>query len=309
VTGLARFLIRRLLEIAVLAWVTTLATFALLRVGIPNPTIDAAISQQLGPGQSAAWQYVHYLGRLLHGNLGQSLTQPVSVDTILRESLPPTLSLMIGGTVLWLTAGIVAGAVSALRPGSWADRMVTAGVVATLSIPTFLLALLLLAAFSQLAKTGNLWLQPGYVGISQSPGQWLGRMILPWIAIAASQAGVTARLARAGILEVLGEDYIRTARAKGVAERRILWFHVLRAATLPVVSGIGVGFGAVLGAAAIVDEVFALGGIGQMFLVAAKAGDLLVIMGTALLTVILIAVINLITDVSYTLLNPRIRIT
>lgn len=309
VRDVALFLLRRLLGIAVLAWATTLATFALLRLGIPNPAIDAQISQQLGPGQSATSQYVHYLLRLLHGNLGQSLSQPVSVDTILRESLPPTLSLMIGGMVLWLTLGVLAGTVSALRPGSWADRLATTGVLAALSIPTFLLALLLLAAFGQLAKTGNLWIQPGYVGISQSPGQWLGRMILPWIAIAASQAGVTARLARAGILEVLGEDYIRTARAKGVAERRILWLHVLRAAMLPVLSGIGVGFGAVLGAAAIVDEVFALGGIGQMFLVAAKAGDLLVITGTALITVILVAVVNLITDVCYTLLNPRIQLT
>jgi peptide/nickel transport system permease protein len=308
VTALARFLVRRLLGIAILAWATTAATFALLRVGIPNPGIDAAISQQLGPGQPAVWQYVHYLQHLLHGNLGQSLVQPVSVNTILGQAVPPTLSLMAGGMVLWLTAGVLVGTVSALRPGSWTDRIATAGVLAALSVPAFLLALLLLAVFSHLAAAGNLWLQPGYVGISQSPGQWLGRMILPWIAIAAGQAGVTARLARAGILEVLGEDYIRTARAKGLAGRRILWFHVLRAAILPVVSSIGVGFGAILGAAAVIDQVFALGGIGQAFLTAAKTGDLLVITATALATVILVAVVNLIADVCYALLNPRVRV-
>jgi peptide/nickel transport system permease protein len=308
VTALARFLVRRLLGIAILAWATTAATFALLRVGIPNPGIDAAISQQLGPGQPAVWQYVHYLQHLLHGNLGQSLVQPVSVNTILGQAVPPTLSLMAGGMVLWLTAGVLVGTVSALRPGSWTDRIATAGVLAALSVPAFLLALLLLAVFSHLAAAGNLWLQPGYIGISQSPGQWLGRMILPWIAIAAGQAGVTARLARAGILEVLGEDYIRTARAKGLAGRRILWFHVLRAAILPVVSSIGVGFGAILGAAAVIDQVFALGGIGQAFLTAAKTGDLLVITATALATVILVAVVNLIADVCYALLNPRVRV-
>jgi peptide/nickel transport system permease protein len=306
--SLARFLARRLLGIAVLAWATTAATFALLRVGIPNPGVDAAISQQLGPGQPAVWQYFHYLQHMLHGNLGHSLAQPVSVNTILGQAIPPTLSLVIGGMVLWVTAGVMVGAVSALRPGSWTDRIATAGMLAALSIPAFLLALLLLAVFAHLAAAGNLWLQPGYVGISQSPGQWLGRMILPWIAIAAGQAGVTARLSRAGILEVLGEDYIRTARAKGLAGRRILWLHVLRAAMLPVISSIGVGFGAILGSAAVIDEVFALGGIGQAFLTAAKTGDLLVITATVLATVILVAVVNLIADVCFALLNPRIPI-
>jgi peptide/nickel transport system permease protein len=309
VAALARFLIRRLLGIAVLAWATTAAAFALLRVGIPNPGVDAAISRQLGPGQPAIWQYFHYLLHLLHGNLGQSLAQPVSVHTILGQAIPPTLSLLAGGMVLWLTAGVLAGAVSALRPGSWTDRIVTAGVLAALSIPSFMLALLLLAVFAHLAQAGNLWLQPGYVGISQSPGQWLGRMILPWIAIAAGQAGVTARLARAGILEVLGEDYIRTARAKGLPARRILWLHALRAAVLPVVSSVGVGFGAILGGAAVIDQVFALGGIGQAFLVATKTGDLLVVTATVLATVILVAMVNLIADVCFALLDPRVRIT
>ena len=307
--ALARLLLRRLLAIAILAWATTAATFALLRVGIPNPGIDAALSQQLGPGQPAVEQYFRYLEHLLHGNLGQSLVQPVSVNTILGQAIPPTLSLLVGGMVLWLAAGVLAGAVSALRPGSWTDRIVTAGVLAALSIPSFLLALLLLAVFAHLARAGNLWLQPGYVGISQSPGQWLGRMILPWIAIAAGQAGVTARLTRVGILEVLGEDYIRTARAKGLAARRILWFHALRAAVLPVVSSVGVGFGAILGGAAVIDEVFALGGIGQAFLVATKAGDMLVVTATVLATVILVALVNLIADVCYALLDPQVRIT
>jgi peptide/nickel transport system permease protein len=309
VAGFARFLLRRLLGIIVLVWATTVAAFVLLRVGPPSPGMEAEISQQLGAGQSATWQYVHYLQRLLHGNLGVSLTVGLPVDTVLREALPPTLSLMIGGTVLWLTAGVLAGTVSALRRGSAADRIATGGVLTGLAVPTFLLALLLLWLSSRLGEAGNLWFQPGYVPISQSPGQWLGRMILPWIAVAAGQAGVTARLVRAGILEVLGEDYVRTARGKGLAERRIVWFHVLRAAILPVVSSVGVGFGVILGAAAIIDQVFALGGLGQAFLVAAKTGDLMVVMGVTIAVVILIAVVNLITDVCYALLNPQVRLT
>jgi peptide/nickel transport system permease protein len=309
VAGLGRFLLRRLLGIIVLVWATTVAAFVLLRVGPPSSGMQAEISQQLGAGQPASWQYVHYLQRLLHGNLGVSLSEGVPVDTIVRNALPPTLSLMIGGTVLWLTAGVLAGTVSALRPGSAADRVATGGVLTGLAVPTFLLALLLLWLSSRLGEAGDLWFQPGYVPISQSPGQWLGRMILPWIAVAAGQAGVTARLTRAGILEVLGEDYVRTARGKGLAERRIVWFHVLRAAILPVVSSVGAGFGVILGAAAIVDQVFALGGLGQAFLVAAKAGDLMVVMGVTIATVILIAVVNLLTDVCYALLNPQVRLT
>ena len=307
--GFGRFLLRRLLGIIVLVWATTVVAFVLLRVGPPSAGMEAQISQQLGAGEPASWQYVHYLQRLLHGNLGVSLSEGVPVDTIVRNALPPTLSLMIGGTVLWLTAGVVAGTVSALRPSSAADRIATGGVLTGLAVPTFLLALLLLWLSSRLAEAGDLWFQPGYVPFSHSPGQWLGRMILPWIAVAAGQAGVTARLTRAGILDVLGEDYVRTARGKGLAERRIVWFHVLRAAILPVVSSIGVGFAAILGAAAIVDQVFALGGLGQAFLVAAKAGDLMVVMGVTIATVILIAVVNLITDVCYALLDPQIRLT
>jgi len=144
VAGFGRFLLRRLLGIIVLVWATTVAAFVLLRVGPPSAGMDAQISQQLGAGQPASWQYAHYLLRLLHGNLGVSLSEGVSVDTIVRNALPPTLSLMVGGTVLWLTAGVVAGTVSALRPGSAADRIATGGVLTGLAVPTFLLALLLL---------------------------------------------------------------------------------------------------------------------------------------------------------------------
>jgi peptide/nickel transport system permease protein len=125
------FLIRRLAGIALVVWGATLAVFGLFRLGVPNPLIDAQISRQLGPGRSAAGQYLGYLGRLLHGNLGESLTIPIPVTTILREALPPTLSLMAGGLALGLAAGILAGTVSALRPGSWADRLTTTGVLVT----------------------------------------------------------------------------------------------------------------------------------------------------------------------------------
>jgi len=308
VTGFALSLLRRLIFILALVWGVTLAAFGLFRVGVSSPATDAQISHQLGPGQPV-WQYSHYLLRLLHGNLGDSLIVGVSVDGLLRSALPPTLSLMIGGMVLWLVTGVLAGTVSALRRGSWADRIVTGGVLAGLMVPTFLLALLLLGVFVLLANWGSLWLQPGYMPFTQSPGQWLGRMILPWIAVAATQAGLTARLTRAAVLDALGEDYIQTARAKGLTQRRIFWVHVLRAAITPVVASVSAGFGTMLGSVAIVDQVFALGGIGQSLLTAVKSGDLMVIMGTALVAVVLISLVNLITDICQALLDPRGKLT
>jgi peptide/nickel transport system permease protein len=310
VLRLALFVLRRLLAIVVLAWVVTLAAFGLFRVGVENPATTAQINAQLGVGEPAPVQYLHYLMRLLHGDLGQTLTVGVSVDHLLQQALPPTLSLIIGGMVLWLAAGTVIGAVSALQPGSWTDKSLSAGALAvTLILPTFLIAVLLLDLFSYLARSGILWMQPGYVPFTRSPGQWLGRMILPWIAIAAAQVGLTARLTRSTVIEVLSEEYVRTARAKGLGEERVFWVHVLRPAVTPVLASISTGFGTLLGSAAIVDQVFALGGIGQQLLTGVRNGDLMLIMGTALLTVILISLVNLITDICQALVDPRVQVT
>jgi peptide/nickel transport system permease protein len=307
--GFVLVLFRRLLGIVVLVWAVTVAAFALYRAGLATPAVNAEINSQLGSGEPATWQYAHYLLRLLHGDLGQSQIVGLSVNTVLWRALPPTLSLMIGAMVLWLTAGVLVGTVSALRRGSWAERIVTGAALGAMVIPTFLLALLLLGLSTFLSVSGNLWMQPGYVPITHSPGQWLGRMILPWIAVAATQAAVTAKLTRSAILDVLGEDYIRTARAKGLAERHIFWRHVLRPASIPVIASVGAGFGVLLGYAAIVDWVFALGGVGQALLTAVRQGDIMVVMGVVLATVILISLVNLIADICLAVLDPRVHIS
>ena len=185
----------------------------------------------------------------------------------------------------------------------------TGATLAAPVVPTFILAIFLLELSTYLARSGNLWLQPGYVPFTQNPGQWLGRMILPWIAVAATQAGATARLTRSAILDTLGEDYIRTARAKGLASGRVFWSHMLRSAIIPVIVSVSAGFGVLLGSAAIVDQVFALGGIGQALLTAVKVGDLMVVMGAVLVTVILISLVNLIADICQEALDPREHVT
>jgi len=305
VTGFALFLLRRLLGIVVLIWVVTVVAFALFRIGVPSQFADRQINAQLGVGESASWQYAHYLLRLLHGNFGQSLTVGLPVSTVLWRALPPTFSLLIGGMLLWLAAGVIAGAVSALRAGSATDRIVTSATLTAAILPTFLVALLLLGIF---AYTGFLWIQPGYVPLTQNPGAWLGRMILPWIALATTQAGLTARLARTSVLEVLSEDYIRTARAKGLSRRRVLWCHVLRPSAVPLVHSVSVGFGTLLGSTVIIDQTFALGGVGQTFLLAAQADDLMIVMGTVLITVIIISVASLIADACQAALDPRVQL-
>lgn len=302
------FLLKRLLATAVLAWLVTLAAFWLFQVGVESPAATAQINAQLGAGDPAAVQYLHYLWRLLHGNFGQSLTVGLPVSQVLWEALPPTLSLVIGAMVLWLILGTVAGIVSALRPGSLTDKAVISGAMAATVLPTFLTALLLLALFGYISRSGSLWIQPGYVPFTQSPGQWLGRMILPWTAIVATQAGATARLTRSAVLDVLGEDYVRTAYAKGLTGERVIGWHVLRPAITPVLMSISTGFGILLGSAAIVDQVFALGGIGQVLLTSVKEGDLMLIMGTVLATVVVISLVNLICDICHALIDPRVHV-
>jgi peptide/nickel transport system permease protein len=303
VAGFALFLGRRLLGIAILAWAVTVVAFAMFRVAVVGELADVEINAQLGAGEPAWVQYFHYLLHLLHGNLGATETVGLSVDELLWRALPPTLSLVIGGMALWLAAGVVAGLASGLRPGSLADRVITALSSVAVIVPVFLLALVLLGVFSY---THFLWIQPGYAPLSQGVGRWLGRMVMPWIALAAAQAGLTARLTRASVIEASAEDYIRTAQAKGLSRQRIAWMHVLRSSAVPVLASLSVGLGTLLGSAAIIDQIFALDGIGQALLTAVKDNDLMVIMGTILLTVILISLASLLLDLCQALIDPRV---
>ena len=145
--------------------------------------------------------------------------------------------------------------------------------------------------------------------LTHNPGAWFGRMILPWIAVAATQIGVTARLTRDSVLGVLGEDYIRTAYAKGLPRRRVIWIHILRPSLVTVLPSISIGLGTLLGAAAIVDQAFALDGVGQALLTAVKYNDVMTIMGAALITVIIISVVNLVVDVCQAALDPQIHLS
>jgi peptide/nickel transport system permease protein len=212
--------------------------------------------------------------------------------------------------VLWLIVGLSVGILSATRARGLFDRLATAGVLAGLSMPTFVLGqLLLLGVFLQLNRHGFTWVQNGYEGPTQSITGWAGHMILPWITLATVSAAIYSRLSRGALLDTLGEDYIRTARAKGLSERRVVFRHAVRAALTPVVSQLGVDVGTLLGGVVVTEEVFGIGGIGQDSVRAIVDGDLPVIIGFVLVAALFVVVANIVVDLVYALLDPRVRIT
>jgi peptide/nickel transport system permease protein len=319
--ALVGFLIRRILTGIVVIWLVATGAFFLffarpvdtvarqLAGRAATPQVIETVIRNLGLNQPIMVQYWHFIDNLLHGDLGFSYYTGESVNTMVKQDLPPTLSLVIGGLVLWLVAGLTVGIISATRPRSAFDRSSTVAVLIGLSMPVFVIGeLLILVVFVPLNQHGFHWIQTGYAGLSQGVVTWAGHMILPWITLAAVQAAVYTRLTRGQLLDTLGEDYIRTARAKGLSERRVIYRHGVRAALTPVVSQLGVDVGQLLGGVIVVEVVFGLGGLGETSVQAIDTDNLPVIIGFVILAAAFVVVANIIVDIAYALLDPRVRI-
>ena len=315
------FLIRRILTGIVVVWLVSTGAFFLffarpvatvareLAGRAATPQVIAEVIRNLGLNQPIMVQYWHFLDGLLHGNLGYSYFTQESVDTMIKQDAPPTISVVIGGMVLWLVVGISVGIISATRARSLFDRVSNVLVLIGLSMPVFVIGeLLVLYVFLPLNEHGFKWVGTGYAGITQGFGVWSGHMILPWITLAAVQAAVYTRLTRGQLLDTLGEDYIRTARAKGLSERRVIFRHGVRAALTPVVSQLGVDVGQLLGGVVVVEVVFGLGGLGQTSVQAIDTDNLPVIIGFVIIAAVFVVVANIIVDLAYALLDPRVRI-
>jgi peptide/nickel transport system permease protein len=275
-----------------------------------TPQVISEVIRNLGLNDPIHVQYLRFLNQLVHGNLGFSYYSQVPVKTILAQDLPITASVVIGGLVLWLAVGLTVGVISATRARSTFDRVSTVGVLAGISMPTFVLGeLLILAVFVPLNQHGFHWIQTGYSGLSNGFIPWVGHMILPWITLAAVQAAVYTRLSRGSLLDTMGEDYIRTARAKGLSERRVIMRHGLRAALTPVVSQLGIDVGALLGGVIVVEQVFSLPGLGYDSVNAISTGNLPVIIGFVIVAAAFVVIANILVDLSYALLDPRVRIS
>lgn len=316
------YLIRRLLTGIIVVWLVATITFFLFfarpvytvarqisgRAATPQ-IIQEAINN-LGLNQPIMTQYWHFLTNLVHGNLGYSYYTKESVDTMLRQDLPPTISLVIGGTILWLIVGLAVGIISATRARSVFDRVSSVGVLIGLSMPAFVIGELLIGyVFQPLYSHGFHFFNTGYAGITSGISPFFGHMILPWITLATIQAAVYTRLSRGQLLETLGEDYIRTARSKGLSERRVIFRHGVRAALTPVLSQLGVDMGQLLGGVVVVETVFGLGGIGQVSVEAVDQDNLPVILGFVILAAIFVVIANIVVDLLYAALDPRVRIT
>jgi peptide/nickel transport system permease protein len=316
------YIIRRLLWSVLLLFVISFVVFivfvilpsadpALLRAGRnPDPDLVAAIREQLGTDKPFYVQYWLYMKDLVwHGSLGYSYQNNVDVREEIFDRMPATISLALGGAVLWLLSGVAVGIISAIKKGTISDRAAMGLALVGISAPVYWLGLVTIYLFSK--DIGALWPVfegPGtYRPLSEDPSQWFKSLLLPWMVLATAFAAVYARFMRSNLLEVMGEDYIRTARAKGLKERTVVFRHGVRAAITPIVTIFGLDLGILFGGAILTETVFNIPGIGRTAFDAIGKSDLPIVQGTVLVGALAIVMANLIVDVLYAFIDPRVR--
>jgi peptide/nickel transport system permease protein len=318
---MTRYIVRRLLWGVALLFIVSALTFVLfdllpsgdpakLRAGrTATPQAIAHIRHELGLDQPIYTQFFDYMkGVVLHFDLGYSYYSHAPVKSLIAERLPATVSLAAGAIVIWLLVGLSVGIVSAVRRRTPLDRTAMGTALVFISAPEYWLGLLALFLFA--SDIGKLAVFPGagsYVAFSSEPVKWFTALILPWLVLAASFAAVYARLLRGSLIEVLGEDYIRTARAKGLTERRVVMRHGVRSAITPIVTVLGLDIGTLLGGALLIEVVFNIPGVGRLNYDAITHADFPIVQGTVLLAAMFIVVANLLVDISYAFLDPRVR--
>jgi peptide/nickel transport system permease protein len=320
---MAGFIIRRSFGMVLLLILVSAITFvvftvlpasdpAVLRAGRqPTPALIEQIRVNLGLDQPLIVQFWEYMkGIFLHLDFGRSYVSNQDVRDMIVDHLPATISLTVGALLVWLTIGLSIGILAAVRHRSIFDRTAIILSLIAVSAPVYWLGLVALYLFSPdggLFGLSFLGGQGSYVPFSDDTVAWLKSLVLPWLVLATSFAAIYARLLRGSLLDVLDEDYIRTARAKGVPERRVILRHGVRSAITPVVTVLGLDIGILLGGAILTESVFNIPGIGRLAYDAIIRGDLPVIQGTVLFGAFFIVVMNLVVDVLYAYLDPRVR--
>ncbi|MEU0279462.1 ABC transporter permease [Streptomyces sp. NPDC088147] len=328
------YLIRRLMAVAAMLVVIMLVVFCIFFIipkwaGVDPATMyvgktsDAAaveaIRQKLQLGDPIfvqLWEFFKgiFVGRTYSAGgdvthcsapcFGYSFRSEQAIWPVLTDRLPVTLALAIGAAVLWLIFGLAAGVLSALKRGTLWDRGAMLVALAGVSLPIYFTGLLSLAIFSY----GLGWLDAQYVPLEESVGGWFGGLLLPWITLAFLYAAMYARITRATMLEVMGEDYIRTARAKGLSEPVVIGKHAMRSTMTPILTLLGMDLGALIGGAILTETTFSLPGLGQAVLKAINDRDLPVILGVTLITSLAVIVANLVVDILYAVIDPRVRL-
>lgn len=283
-----------------------------------SPAQVAQVRRQLGLTDSVPLQYAHFLSGLVAGRdfstgtgvthcpapcLGVSYHSGEQVTGMILDRLPVTASLAIGGMVLWLVLGVGTGVLSVLRRGRTAERVLTGLTLAGNAVPVFVIGLLLLIVFCAVLR----WLPfPSYVPLTTDPQQWFWGLLLPWVSLAAVESAKYARLTRSSMLETLAEDHIRTFRAYGVSERRLVARHALRAALTPVIALSALDLGTMFGSAVLTESLFGLPGLGHLLVTSVAAVDLPVVVGVVMVTGFCVVLANAAADVLYAVADRRV---
>ncbi len=318
-----RFLIRRISQGIIVLFMVSIAIYLLFFAGNPHdiarrmagrratPDVVERVYHNLGLDQPIYKQYGQWVWHLLHGNLGYDYYNGQPVTHVLAAAVPVTMSLAIGAAILWFILGVSTGVFSSVRPRSFLDRSFTGIALFFFSVPVFVLGLTLIYFLFYRLALHNIHIFPAgdYVSITQSPYQWARHLILPWLTLALITAAAYTRLSRSSMLEVLGEDYIRTARAKGLTERRVIMRHALRSALTPVITQFGIDSAAVIGGAILTESVFGLPGLGRESVRAINNQDLPIIIGVVMISATAVVVANILVDMLYAVLDPRVRLS
>jgi peptide/nickel transport system permease protein len=322
---MAAYIVRRLLWVIFLLFVVTLVTFvvftvlpaadpAVLRAGRqPSPELVASIREQFGLDDPMIVQFFRYIADILPFiggdgvNFGFSYQSNQEVLPQILDRLPATIFLTVGAVVLWLAIGIPVGMISAVKTGSWLDRLAMGLALIAISAPVYFLGLVALFLFDD--SIGRFPLLPGS-GAYQDATNIFGKaeaLLMPWCVLAAAFAAIYARFLRGNLIDTMQEDYIRTARAKGLSERRVVFRHGVRSAITPIVTLLGLDIGILLGGAILTETVFNIQGIGRFAYEAIVRFDLPVIQGTVLFGAFFIVIMSLIVDILYAFIDPRVR--
>jgi peptide/nickel transport system permease protein len=313
---MTRLIVNRLILSVVLVFVSSVAIFVLMAFvpGDPARTIlgsnatpasIAYLRQQMGLNQPLYAQYGQWLVGLFHGDLGNSIFSGDSVVSLIVGRIPVTLSLVLLSTAVIGVIGGALGLFSAVR-GGWLGRSLDAISLVGLALPAFWVAVILVAFF---AVGLRIFPATGYVPLTQDPGQWLLSLVLPVAALSLGGVTIVAKQMRGSALDVLSRDYIRVLRANGISERAILFKHVLKNASLPSVTVLGITVVGALTGAVFIENVFVLPGLGSLVTQATTTHDLPVVLGVGVFFTLFVIIVNLVVDISYGLLNPKVRVS
>ena len=326
-----RYIARRLAALVGVLLVICGVTFAIFFVFPANPAQQvcgknctpqriAVIKHQFGLDESLPEQFEKYVVGIVAGRtygsgdnvsqcpapcLGYSYQSNAPVTTLIGQRLPVSASIAIGAGVLWLGSGVLIGVVSALRKDTWIDKAIMMGALGGMAVPSFLVGILLLLL---LCTDLGVLPYPSYTSILSDPGAFFQGMILPWATLAAGYSAIYARFTRASMIETMSEDFITTARAKGLRERTVVVRHGLRAGLTPIMTIFGMDLGALLGGSIIVEQVFGMPGLGSLLMQSVDVVDIPVVMGVTLLAAFFVVFANLVVDLLYGVVDPKVRL-